>query len=140
MLIFGIGTFHHIHQGRQIRPELTNRTKIGTGTTSSIPTRNTKRGSNRDILLMLTIQVTLYLFCSIPLFALKIYENIPMSIVKSDVRISVENLILNITAMITFVDKVFSFYIYTLSSKYYRKELIKLVTRRRPPQHIVPSN
>jgi hypothetical protein len=139
MLIFGIGTFIHIRQGRQIRQQPTSAAETGTRTISSILTRKTRR-NGEEILSMLTIQVILYLICSMPFFATKIYSIIPLSINKSALRLSVENLIVNITVFISFIDKIFSFYIYTLSSKYYRQELIKLVTRCWPKRRNVPQN
>ncbi len=139
MLIFGIGTFIHIRQGRQIRQQPTSATDIGTRTISSTPTRKTER-NGREILSMLTMQVILYLICSMPFFATKIYSILPLSTNLSDVQISVVNLIVNIAVLFSFVDKIFSFYIYTLSSKYYRQELIKLVTQCWPQRRIVPQN
>lgn len=64
ILIFGIGTFFHIHNNRQIQPE------IITGTTLPISIRKTKRINDRDILLVVAIQVMLYLFCLIPFLAM----------------------------------------------------------------------
>jgi hypothetical protein len=128
MLIFGIGTFIHIRQGRQIRKQPISAAEIDTRTTSSIPTRKTKINGG-EILPMLTIQVILYIICSMPFFATKIYSVMTLSINKSDLQLSIENLIVNIAVFLSFVDKIFSFYIYTLSNKYYRRELIKLVTR-----------
>jgi hypothetical protein len=139
MLIFGIGTFIHIRQGRQIRQQPTSATDIGTRTISSTPTRKTER-NGREILSMLTMQVILYLICSMPFFATKIYSILPLSTNLSDVQISVVNLIVNIAVLFSFVDKIFSFYIYTLSSKYYRQELIKLTSRCWPQRRIAPQN
>ena len=39
---------------------------------------------------------------------------------------SIESFLLNVSLWFSIVDKIFSFYIYTLSSKYFRHELVKL--------------
>jgi hypothetical protein len=140
MLAFGIGTFIHIHQGRKVRQEPLSRggIQIGMDLTTNTARNATKNG--REILLMLAIQVTLCFICLTPLLAMKIYSNIPVLSVKSDVRIAIENLFLNISILFSFVDKMFSFYIYTLSSKFYRKELIKLIKRCLPQRQVAPQN
>jgi hypothetical protein len=124
MFIFGIGTFIHIRQGRVVRQALINRTEMVRVTTIMY-----MRRSGREILRILTIQVILYLVCSMPFLIVKIYSNIPLSTVKSALQHSIEKLILNIALLLSLIDKIFSFYIYTLSSKYYRQELTKLVTQ-----------
>ncbi|UJR24322.1 hypothetical protein I4U23_027289 [Adineta vaga] len=128
MLIFGFGTLLHIRQGRRLKPEAI--TSIAANVLSTVANNriNNQKTNQANIRLLFT-QVVVYLLCSIPLFAIKIYMLIPLSIVRSDVRISVEALLLNITLWFSLVDKIFSFYIYTLSSKYFRQGLIKLVRK-----------
>ncbi len=58
---------------------------------------------------------------------------------KSAVQISIENLVNHISILLSLVDKIFSFYIYTLASKYYRTELIKQMTRCWPQQRVQPQ-
>lgn len=131
MVIFGIDTFIHIRQRRQI---------FSTSSTSTINTENTERNGDKYILHMLTRQVAIYLTCSIPLLSTKIYQNIPLSIVKDDVRYAAESLLLNVAILLSLFEKIFSFCIYTLSSKYYRRELVKLFLRCRPQQTLGPPN
>jgi hypothetical protein len=136
MLIFGIGTFIHIRQGRNVRQDIMNM-----ATVNRIPAKHRKMTrNNRSILSMLIVQVALCIICSLPLLALKIYSNIPSSIIKSDVRLAVENLILHVAVALSFVDKIFSFYIYTLSSDYFRGELVKLFPQWCRPRRIEPQN
>jgi hypothetical protein len=139
ILILGIGTFMHIRQGRHVRQNITNTVTVSVIPVTSTNTRNIKK-DKRSILYMLIAQVILYIVCSLPLLAFKIYSNIPLSIIKSDVRLSVENIIQNVGIWFSFVDKIFSFYIYTLSSHYFRGELIKLVPQRCRPQRIEPRH
>jgi hypothetical protein len=139
ILIFGIGTFIHIRQGRHVRENITNMVTVSVIPVTSTNTRNIKK-DKRSILSMLIAQVILYIICSLPLLAFKIYSNIPLSIIKSDVRLSVENLIQNVGIGFSSVDKVFSFYIYTLSSVYFRGELVKLLPRCCRPRLIEPPH
>lgn len=118
MFISSVATFIQIHRGRRI----THEPSVTTG-------RGSTKRDDQSVLVMVTIQVLIYITCSIPLLAMKIYSLSTTSIVKSPVQISIENLCLNIAILFSLVDKVFSFYIYTLASKYYRTELIKLVTQ-----------
>lgn len=124
MLAFGIGTLIHIRSERHIQTVATVSTSR---TTHRIGLVRQKR--DRAILLMLIIQILLYTICSLPAAALKIYSIIPITIVKTDVRRSAENLLLNMATILILVDKTFSFYIYTLSSSYFRKEFIALIKR-----------
>jgi uncharacterized membrane protein len=136
MLIFGIGTFIHIRQAQQIRQKPINGDAIATIPIQIINTRK----NNRNILPMLIVQITLYILCSLPLMVFKIYTNFPLSTIKNDMQLSVENLILNIAILLSFVDKIFSFYIYTLTSAYFRAEIFKLFTQRGQVRRVVPVN
>jgi hypothetical protein len=124
MFIFGIGTFIHIRHERLVRKALLNRTE-----TVRVTTIIYMKRSSREVLRILTIEVILYLVCSMPFLLVKIYSNIPSSTMKSTLQLSIERLIFNIALLFSLIDKIFSFYIYTLSSKYYRQELTKLVTQ-----------
>ncbi|CAF1275204.1 unnamed protein product [Adineta ricciae] len=125
MLIFTIGTIMHIRQGHQVGPDIPLSAVTNPSTTIHKNTR-INRKTNRANTRLLYAQVIVYLLCSIPLFTMKLYALIPLSIVKSDVRISVEALLLNVALWFSLVDKIFSFYIYTLSSRHFRQELMKL--------------
>lgn len=141
MLIFGIGTFIHIRQGRQVAQEATNG-DVRTEPISFVATttRTNAKRDNRSVLIMVATQVIVYIIFSIPHLIVKIYLIIPTSTVKSPVQIAIENLCLNLSILSSVVDKIFAFYIYTLASKYYRTELMKLVTRCWTQQRIAPRN
>lgn len=138
MFIFGIGTFIHIRQGQHMQREPVVRVDVATGTISTANTRNSKR-SNREILRMLSIQVVLYLICTLPLLGMEIFSAIPSPYVLSNVELTVQNLLLNIAILLSFVDKIFSFYIYTLASKFYRQELMQLIARGRLQRAVAPQ-
>ena len=139
MLIFGIGTFIHIRQGRHAQQPPSH--IVSENASATVRVGQTKTKSNdRSILPLLFTQVTVYVICSIPLFASKVYSVVPQPIFKSDVRLAAENLILNISIWLSLVDKIFSFYIYTLTSKHFRHEFIKFITKCRRQHRIAPEN
>lgn len=119
MLLFGIGTLVHIRQGRRLRPEVIVPVVVRNNRTNN-------RKNNHISMRLLFTQVVVYLLCSMPLLVMKTYTLISLLTVKNNVRISVEALLLNAALLFSLVDKIFSFYIYTLSSKHFRHELIKL--------------
>ncbi|CAF1113520.1 unnamed protein product [Adineta steineri] len=139
MFIFGIGTFIHIRRGEQIRIEARNRANVNI--IERLPIHIVKlRKNNRKILPMLIAQIILYIFCSLPLMFYKIYSTLQISIIRNNIPLPVENLYLSIAILLSFIDKIFSFYIYTLSSVYFRTELIRFLTQRCLRRRIVPEN
>lgn len=134
MFFFGIGTIKHIHrvlQDHQVSSFETRRT-------SAMAERRKK--ISLEVLRMISVQVLFYFISAMPLLTIKIYASIPLSIVKSSIQLSFESLVANVCLLITCVDKVFSFYIYTLASKYYRKQLLQLFLRYWHRQRITPQN
>ncbi len=58
--------------------------------------------------------------------AYTIYQLVPIPFVKSDMHRSIESLIINMCTLVYTLDKAYSFYIYTLASGYFRKQLKQL--------------
>jgi hypothetical protein len=85
ILILGMGTFIHIRQGRRVRQNTTSMVTASVIPVTSTNTRNIKK-DKRSILSMLIAQVILYIICSLPFLAFKIYSNIPLSIIKSGIH------------------------------------------------------
>ncbi|UJR11460.1 hypothetical protein I4U23_015639 [Adineta vaga] len=134
MFFFGFGTIKHIYHDRQDPQILPARARFP----SALGRK--KKKISRELLRMITMQVTLYITFTMPFSLIKIYGSIPLPIIKSPLRLSIENFIANICLLATFVDKVFSFYIYTLSGKYYRKELRHLVTKIWHRHRVIPQH
>ncbi|CAF0974800.1 unnamed protein product [Adineta ricciae] len=136
MIIFGIGTFIHIHQGRRIRSTQMSIEMIETTNRRETSNIGDVRGKNRSILRMLIGQLLLYIVCTMPLLIFKLYIALPLTIDKSNLRRSVENLILNISIFLQLIDKTFAFFIYTATSKYFRQEFIKLFKHHDRHRHV----
>ncbi|CAF1216904.1 unnamed protein product [Rotaria sp. Silwood1] len=107
--------------------------------TQTTQTRKNKR-TDRILLRMVFIQVILLLICSLPVIVFRLYTTLTLTTAKNVVRRSVENLIFNVTLMIYYLEKVCSFYIYTLTSRHFRKTLWQFIIRIRSGNIIVPEN
>ncbi len=65
---------------------------------SDVPevTKRAILANERAILRVITVQIAAFCICTFPNIASKIYQLIPVTFVKSDVRRSIENLIINL--------------------------------------------
>ena len=82
---------------------------------------------------MLFMQVTLLILRTLPCGAFELYSTLTLSVSKTNVRRSIENLIFNMIILNYYTDKIFAVYIYTMTSRYFRqalKQLIQSVYRR----------
>ncbi|CAF0951616.1 unnamed protein product [Adineta ricciae] len=130
MIVFGIGTYIHIRQGQKVRStDAHTKTVEATHVAGAIGDEHT-RGKNRAVLRMLFAQILVYIACTCPYSTFRLYAVMTATVIKSNERLVIENIILNIAILIQFIDKTFAFFIYTLTSAYFRQELIKLFKRR----------
>jgi hypothetical protein len=74
-----------------------------------------------------TYSSNLTFICSLPVFICRLYTTITSTFAKSNARRLVENLIFNITLMIYYFEKLCSFYIYTITSRPFRKILWQFI-------------
>ncbi|CAF1145954.1 unnamed protein product [Adineta steineri] len=114
MFIFGILTILNIRKVT-LRP---NQSGIKTGNVQIInnkehPQRLKK--SDRYLLLMLLIQVILLTLFSLPQAILNLYNNITLYETESPLNAAINNFILNLFLLLTYVTNGMPFYIYTLS-------------------------
>ncbi|CAF1103477.1 unnamed protein product [Rotaria sordida] len=130
---FGINIYLNIRQMKYQR-------QIPTiSITKTTQTRSNQK-TDRIILRMVFIQVTLLLICSLPVFAFRLYTTLTLTTAKNSLRRSVENLIFNVTLLIYYFEKVCSFYIYTITSRHFRQILWQFITTIRSENIIVPEN
>ena len=129
---FGIKIYLNIRQMKYKRPipsiSITQSTQI----------RNKER-TDRIILRMVSIQVSLLLICSLSLVICRLYTTITLTTPKNSLRRSVENLIFNATLMIFYFEKVCSFYIYTITSRHFRKILWQFLSTKHSENVVVPE-
>ena len=130
MIIFSIGTYIHIRQGRKVRSTDAHIKTIEASHVAGMIGNEHTRGKNRAVLRMLIGQILVYFLCTIPLTAFRLYAVMPITIIKSNERVVIENIIFNVTIFVQFGDKTFAFFIYTITSAYFRQQLTKLFKRR----------
>jgi hypothetical protein len=87
---------------------IANRSDYSSNTNAK--TKKTKNGSNNSTHIIM-VQVFFSLIFSMPVFAFRMYTTLSSPMPKSNVRLSVENFIFNVTLMTFYFEKVCSFYI-----------------------------
>ncbi|CAF1415053.1 unnamed protein product [Adineta ricciae] len=145
MFVFGIGTYNHIRIAKQQLVVPIEKATVRTNANSGGYTRNNnqinpngRNNQNNNVLLMLCVQVIILIFFSLPLFMFRIYSSVSAFFVKSSKQIAIESLLLNLAVWLNLFDKIFSFYIYTLVSVFFRRELAKIFTKNRVNRRIAP--
>lgn len=86
--------------------------------------RGEQRGRDQQALVMLFAQITLYIILTIPYVSYSIYDAISLSVPnKSTDRLAIERFMLTLTGSAIVLFPTGSFYLYTLTSSMFRKEL-----------------
>ncbi|CAF1201242.1 unnamed protein product [Adineta steineri] len=123
MFIFGILTILNIHKTtpRPHHPAI----KIGNVQTINNNEHSQRlKKSDRYLLLMLFIQVILLTLFSLPQAILNLYNNITLYQTESPLNVAINNFILNLFLLLTYVTNGMPFYIYTLcGGSIFRKAL-----------------
>ncbi|UJR29377.1 hypothetical protein I4U23_010589 [Adineta vaga] len=125
MFIFGLMTIFNIRHSklRRIRPDL--------GTTATViedlPRRKKK---DRHLLFMLFMQIILLTLFSFPQASFSLYSNITRGQIQSPVINAINNFILNLFFLLTYVTNGMPFYIYTLTGgSLFRKALFNALRK-----------
>ena len=135
-IFFGLGTFFNIRRSAKLR-----HIHVSAVVPSALKTqRKAAIANERAILRVVFVQVITFCICTLPNIATKIYQLIPVTYVKSDVRLSIENLVINMCTLLYTLDNAFSFYMYTLASGHFRKELKRLIYSYLRRHRIMPYN
>jgi len=123
MLVFGLLTVRHVRQGRN---------RVAAQTTQDQSQRNQKK-TDSQLIQMLVVQcfvfgstTTVYSFILLYLSL----ENPTTDVVQK----AINNLLLNVFSYIALTGPCLSFYLFTLSSKLFRHELMRLLRYRRENQ------
>jgi hypothetical protein len=120
LLYFGIGTFLNVRR-------FSRQHQANVNIVVPVALRRTVTTKDQSILRVVLVQVGILIVCLLPVIIFRIYQLVPLPFVESASRRSLENFLFNMLLLLSNVDKVFSFYIYTLASSHFRKELKKLV-------------
>ena len=133
MFIFGIMTILNIRQAQsRVQPigaSINDRSGHNTTTVNSVR-QNQRKKTDRQLLLMLSVQVFLILLFTLPLALSKLYTTITRNTYKSALQNSIENFIFNIFILFLNIAAGMPFYIYTLAGgSVFRKALLNLMKR-----------
>jgi hypothetical protein len=119
MLILGYMTIVNVRGGQHLRRE-TN-------------------AKDRQLTMMLIIQVICISILSMPISIQKIYSEMTLNQVKSAERILIENFFATFVVLLALMNTSTSFYLFTLTGKIFRKELKLLFCSNRRQANIEPS-
>ncbi|CAF1516135.1 unnamed protein product [Adineta ricciae] len=122
MIIFGLLTVRNIRRSR-------HRVHVVHSNAPPLSTRTNRLIQKRDVQLvpMLLVQVTVFAVSAFPISIYKIYCIVTIYNAKSVLQMSIENTIFNVCVLSLFLNNTITFYLYTLSGRVFRKELMKLL-------------
>jgi len=131
MLVFGLMTISNVRQRpRAVQPAISirnNQVGINTLNTRSDHQQRTKK-TDRQLQLMLLVQVILLAVFSLPLAGQKLYANLTVYDSTTALQVAINNFVYNFALQLTFVASGMPFYIYTLAGgSVFRKAFSELV-------------
>ncbi|CAF2550136.1 unnamed protein product [Rotaria sp. Silwood2] len=113
MLAFGLATLRNLRRiHRQVLPNNVQSTK-------GIVRRDSQ------LLAMLLMQVVLIIVCTVPFAGQKLYDTFTLNVKKSSLQIAQDNLSAAIVRILAYGSHAFGFFMYTLSARIFRMELLK---------------
>jgi hypothetical protein len=124
MLVFGLCTVNNIRQARRVRPTMMN---------STVNNVTRTRRNDNSLTQILFIQVIILTVFNLPQAIQKFYLTYTFYQSKSTVQIAIENLLFNIVLILTYVANCSPFYLYILTSDYFRRtffETSRAIIRR----------
>ena len=124
MLIFGLLTIHNIRQiGRKTRP---------LGVVDVVRSAQPNRISRKDLQFskMLINQIFLWLILNMMNPCYLLYHTMTINVMKSPLRVVIELFINNMTYFLIDLGFSLTFFVYTLSSSLFRRELSQLIRRK----------
>jgi hypothetical protein len=121
MLVFGLLTLRNVERSKRL---------VVMPATNLVNTTNqTNRKTNSNMLRMLIVQVLVYSITGLTFSIALIYTAIIANQTKNVYQVAQENMINAVVGMLTNVGPCLSFYLFTLSSGLFRKELKNLFCR-----------
>ncbi|CAF4184616.1 unnamed protein product [Adineta steineri] len=87
------------------------------------------RARDRQTLLMLYVEISFYIICTLPWAIFTVYNALSLSVPnKTSDRIAVEGFLSFLTETLAYLYTTLSFYLYTLASRTFRQELVKVIS------------
>ncbi|CAF1638785.1 unnamed protein product [Adineta ricciae] len=125
MVLLGLGTLRNILQARSsIKPQETNATAR-----ASIQQNVHVQKKDRQYLKMLLVQLVFTVTLTLPIAIQKLYTTFTEYQVKSSSRIEIENFLADFVRTLTQINSGLSFFLYTLSSTAFRRELLVVILK-----------
>jgi hypothetical protein len=129
MLIFGLLTIRHVHQsGRRIVTHNTlvpNQIESISLAQDQLRLRRQKT-TDRQLLQMMLVQCVYFSLLSTPVSVSYVYIALRINVVSDALQVAKDTLFTNITGLLSITGACTSFYVFTLSSRLFRRELQKL--------------
>ncbi|CAF0825404.1 unnamed protein product [Didymodactylos carnosus] len=113
MVVFGVLTITNV---RKIHRQ------VSTTATANVRLKR----KDRQLILMLLFQVIVIIVTILPLTIQKLYATFTANNIKSPIQVAYENLALQIIRSVSFMSHCLSFYIFTLVSDTFRRELVHI--------------
>jgi hypothetical protein len=128
MVVFGLKTISNVRQSHsRLQPMRMMASGHETTTVSNVQ-QNHRKKIDRQMLIMLSVQVFLILLLTSPIAFFKLYLTMTRSTPKSAIRNTVENFIFNFFLLLVHMTCAMPFYIYTLcGGSVFRQALFKLM-------------
>ena len=124
MVTCAVLIYRNLVQKRQRRQIITAQESSRTDETKHLLTRR-----DQQVLLMLLIQATAYVITTLPLMAVYFYNALTIFLTNKPAdRVAIERFSQYLAEMICFLFPAASFYLYTMASRTFRKELVCMVS------------
>jgi hypothetical protein len=115
MFIFGLLTLRHLHQTKRVRDH-----------SSSFNQNQTLRNTNRHALRMLLVQCLVIIVTGAPFSIGWLYVSLTVNQNADILQVAKNNLLTNVVGYLSVTGSCISFYLFTLSSSLFRRELMAL--------------
>lgn len=136
MLLFGFLTVQHIRQSLgRIVPNQSQTTAMSTEVNRALDGRQRRKNADRQLLQMLLFQCFLFTLTASPTSVQYIYTSIRETMVVDNLQRAKDNFFYNIAGFVSLTGPCTSFYLFTLSSKLFRHELMRLIPGKRQSLH-----
>ena len=122
MLIFSILTIRNVQQLQH---------RVGNSNIIQQENLNNRRNFDDQLSLMILVQLGVYLLSNLPFDSYLLYVVITMNSVKSSLQTGIDNLYMTFAYLFTHINFAATFYLYTLTSQVFRKDLKQLLCRNR---------
>ncbi|CAF1065007.1 unnamed protein product [Adineta steineri] len=141
MLLFGLLTIRHVQRlGKRIVPQniqVQNQTN-----STSLPQEQLRhqKATDRQLLQMMLVQCIYFSLLATPISATYIYTALTINVVPDPLQLAKLSLLTNVTGLLSGTSACTSFYVFTLSSRLFRRELMQLFKCGWRPNQTIPRS